>query len=64
MNILGILVACVGIFIGSNIGFKNRKDHTNTLKSDIIIIGDAGERRDNNFNNNNNNKDYKKIKIF
>ena len=46
------------------IKFKGRKDHTNTLKLNIIIIKNIKEKGDDNPNNSNNNKDYKKIKIF
>ena len=53
----------MGALTGNAIGFKKRKDYTNTLGSDIIIIENKGKKRDNNFNNSNNNKDYRKIKI-
>ena len=62
MNILGILIICVGILTKSIIGFKGRKDYTNTLELNMVITS-TKEKRDNNFNNFNNNKDYKKIKI-
>ena len=52
----------MGIFAGNTIGFKGRKDHINTLKSDIKMIG-IKKRGDNNSSNFNNNKNYKKIKI-
>ena len=47
----------------NNIGFKGRKDHASTLKSDIIIIGNIKEKKDDNPSDSNDNKDYKKIKI-
>ena len=53
----------MGILIKNNIKPKNKKDYTNTLKLNIIIIGNTKEKRDNNLNNSNNNKNYKKIKI-
>ena len=53
----------MGILAGSSIRFKGRKDYTNTIKLDIIIIGDMRERKDDNFNNFNNNKDYKRLKF-
>ena len=53
----------MGISTKSTIGFKGKKDYTNTFESDIIIIKNIGGKKDN-PNNFNNNKNYKKIKVF
>ena len=50
--------------MGSSIGPKNRKDYTNILKLDIVMIRDTRERGDNNFNNSDNDKNYKKSKFL
>ena len=39
MSILGILIIYIGTSTGNNIRPKGRKDHTNTFKLNIIIIG-------------------------
>ena len=60
MNISGTLIIYVGIFTGSNIGPKNKKDYTSIFKLDIIIIGDIKEKWDDNPSDSDNNKNYKK----
>ena len=62
MSILGILIICVGVFVGNIIRFKGRKDYASIFELDIIII-DNKEKGDNNPNDFDNNKNYKKIKI-
>ena len=63
MSILGISAACIGTPTKNTIRFKGRKNHTSIFKSNIIIIQNIREGRDNNLNNFNSDKNYKKIKI-
>ena len=58
MSILGISAIYMGTPTGNTTGPKGRKDHTNILKSDIIITS-IKKRVDNNFNNSNNDKETK-----
>ena len=62
MNILGILIICVGAFAGSTIRFKRRRNYVSIFKLDVVIIS-AEKKRDDNPSNSNNNKDYRKVKV-
>ena len=62
MSILGILIICVGILIGSTIKFKKKRDYTSTLKLDVVIIN-IEEGGDGDLSDFDNKKNKKKIKF-